>query len=189
MKLPWRKRWLVGFDLSGNTFWEFKDTLNSNRFRRIVKYSRQTHFSDVNVTPQWTQWLRHTRFDPPSLAEQRADVVRQENIKVLAAAADARWASKPSMLDPPDKQQPAQMLTSRDPSTGVAQTGAVDTSNINVQERSPKIVGDASRGNTSANYMPESEPKDSPWKKATRGGPSEDWQPQSWTPSPTRKRA
>ena len=39
-----------GQDLSGNTFWEFRDALNSNRNRRIVKYSPKTHYGDVKLT-------------------------------------------------------------------------------------------------------------------------------------------
>lgn len=56
LRLPWRKTFLVGFDLSGNTFWEFKDALNTNRMRRIVKYNNKTpHYSDVKVTRQ--SWI------------------------------------------------------------------------------------------------------------------------------------
>jgi hypothetical protein len=40
----------AGFDLQGNTFWEFKDTLHAMRNRRIAKYSRKTHYGDVNVS-------------------------------------------------------------------------------------------------------------------------------------------
>jgi NADH dehydrogenase [ubiquinone] 1 alpha subcomplex assembly factor 2 len=68
------------------------------------------------------QWLRHTRFEPPSVVEQQQDMRRQEQMKMLAQQADERWASKPSALDSPDKQQPMQMLQSRDPESGVVQT-------------------------------------------------------------------
>ena len=40
----------TGSDLSGNTFWEFKDKVHASRMRRIVKTSRNTHFADVQVT-------------------------------------------------------------------------------------------------------------------------------------------
>jgi hypothetical protein len=50
LRFPWRKRWLVGFDLEGNTFWEFKDALHALRNRRIAKYHRSTHYGDVNVS-------------------------------------------------------------------------------------------------------------------------------------------
>jgi NADH dehydrogenase [ubiquinone] 1 alpha subcomplex assembly factor 2 len=41
---------MAGFDLQGNTFWEFKDALHSLRNRRIAKYSRSTHHGDVKVS-------------------------------------------------------------------------------------------------------------------------------------------
>ena len=40
----------AGVDLAGNSFWEFKDALNANRFRRIVKYSRHAHYGDVKIS-------------------------------------------------------------------------------------------------------------------------------------------
>lgn len=50
LKLPWRRQFLIGADLSGNTFWEFKDALNANRLRRIVKFSRKAHYADVKIS-------------------------------------------------------------------------------------------------------------------------------------------
>lgn len=39
-----------GSDLAGNTYWEFKETLNATRFRRIVKFDPKTHYADVQVS-------------------------------------------------------------------------------------------------------------------------------------------
>lgn len=50
LRLPWRKQFLVGADLAGNTFWVFKDALQSNRWRRIVRYSPRAHYGDVKIT-------------------------------------------------------------------------------------------------------------------------------------------
>lgn len=50
LRLPWRRQFLAGSDLSGNTFWEFKDAMNANRYRRIVKYAKAGHYSDVKVS-------------------------------------------------------------------------------------------------------------------------------------------
>lgn len=41
---------MIGFDLTGNTFWEFKDALNANRLRRIVHYDRKAHYADVKLS-------------------------------------------------------------------------------------------------------------------------------------------
>lgn len=85
----------LGYDLKGNTYWEFPDTqrMGPARVRRIVKYQQGAHFN-VNVPPMWHQWLRHQRSRPPSIREQQMEVTRQENIKILAAQAKARWEAK-----------------------------------------------------------------------------------------------
>ncbi|KAK4249912.1 hypothetical protein C7999DRAFT_29588 [Corynascus novoguineensis] len=132
LRLPWRRQFLVGFDLSGNTYWEFLDrgsrlhspnpsrhpqtTTQAVRWRRIVRYPSGTHHSAVVVPPAWHQWLRHTRPAPPTLTEQRAEVARQERIRRLAAEADARWEAKPKVMEDIDaKKQKARLLGVREP--------------------------------------------------------------------------
>ncbi|KAM0799025.1 hypothetical protein BDR22DRAFT_349101 [Usnea florida] len=99
LELPWRKRWLAGTDLNGNTFWYFKPSLAFTRPRRILENNPKIPYSDIEISPSWHQWLRGTRSTPPSLPEQIQDVQRQRELKRLVAAADARWAAKPSVLD------------------------------------------------------------------------------------------
>jgi NADH dehydrogenase [ubiquinone] 1 alpha subcomplex assembly factor 2 len=154
------------------------------------------------------QWLRHTRFDPPTISEQQQDIMRQERMKILASQADARWASKPSALDAPDKQQPVQMLKSRDPESGVGQMNADQERRdyaepprtSEEQEAKPQPVVEDPEPQPmprdppvpSANDTPvakvakktKKELKDSPWKQAEA---SKDWQPQGWSPAPTRR--
>ncbi|KAF2830372.1 hypothetical protein CC86DRAFT_391309 [Ophiobolus disseminans] len=208
-RFPWRKKWLVGFDLQGNTFWEFKDQLHALRNRRMAQYSRSTHLGDVQVSPSWMQWLRHTRFDPPTITEQQQDVARQDRMKMLASQADARWASKPSALDPPDKQQPMQMLQSRDPDSGVTQMNAdqelraraepprsVEEQEAKPQSvaehpapqqmpRDPPVPASADDAPVQTRKNTKKEPKDSPWGQAET---PKDWQPQGWSPAPARRR-
>ena len=139
-------------------------------------------------TAQWMQWLRHTRFDPPSLAEQQADIVRQARIEQLAAKADERWVSKPSVLDAPDKQQPIQMLVSKDPKASVGQMNVEGQKpvDIPVQEGQKE---EASRKAEQPQKKVTEELKKSPWpKEPSRKNPGEDWQPASWTPQPARRR-
>ncbi|KAF2243938.1 hypothetical protein BU26DRAFT_554706 [Trematosphaeria pertusa] len=197
MQLPWRRRWLVGFDLEGNTYWEFKDALHSHRNRRIVKYGRRTHYGDVAVPPPWMQWLRHTRFEPPTVAEQRSDVFRQQRIKMLAQEADARWAAKPSVLDAPDKQQPVQPLESRDPNAGIRQMNADQEVRGKAEPQRTVEEEDVASKAAQTNEAPalktrrrmRTEPKDSPWNQAAKGNPGDEWQPQSWTPGSAKRRA
>ncbi|KAH8147981.1 uncharacterized protein LAJ45_08083 [Morchella importuna] len=99
-RLPWRRQTFIGMDLDGNTYWEMNDTLNRGRPRRMVKYKDyQRDYVDYKLTPQWHQWLRATRTDPPTIAELEGDIVRIQRLKVNAALADARWAAKPSLLN------------------------------------------------------------------------------------------
>ncbi|KAG8623222.1 hypothetical protein KVT40_008198 [Elsinoe batatas] len=191
LKLPWRRQTLVGYDLSGNTFWEFKDALNAQRLRRIVKYSRNTHYADVKVSTQWHQWLRHTRADAPTIQEQQYDVLRQDRVKQLAAEADARWASKPSFLDSPAKQQPQPAIGVKDPGGYGKQTEPTENEGVR------SAVGDQAEVGASVKGQPKDEGrfkgkakdrKPNPFNQPQQGAPGEGWQPQSWTPGAAARR-
>ncbi|KAK2747347.1 hypothetical protein FQN57_002245 [Myotisia sp. PD_48] len=175
-KLPWRKMFLSGEDLAGNTFWEFRDQNNVGRFRRIVKYNPKTHYADVKVSPQWHQWLRYVRPEPPSIEEQQDELQRQERIKYLAQQADERWATKPSFLDKPQEHQPRPALQSHDP----------------VHDGRSSMIPENRMAAEHSTVSPDIEPKEqglgpkqkfkNPWTAKT-GGPSENWKPESWNPS------
>ncbi|KAK7987440.1 LuxS/MPP-like metallohydrolase [Apiospora arundinis] len=203
LRLPWRKRFLVGSDLSGNTYWVFRLTGNTpppspsdtpayqssaddTRWRRIVKYPRSTHYSDVQVPPQWHQWLRYQRHDPPSLQEQQENVLRRQRMKVLAAEADARWAAKPSFLDQPAGQpapNAAAATQAQDALTSSSSANADDATTTQGEEGKEPTKGEEEK--TKKKTLEE---KEDPWKKATASGPSEEWQPTAWSPNNARKR-
>ncbi|KAI9881589.1 MAG: hypothetical protein M1830_000153 [Pleopsidium flavum] len=162
----------LSMDLAGNTFWEFKDALNANRLRRIVNYNPTTHYSDIQISPQWHQWLRQTRPTAPSIQEQQADLVRQAQLKHLARLADERWASKPSFLDKP-KEQPSPATVPRDPGGYAGQTEPGEREGVRNAVGTPAEVGEKVR-------------KENPWKRQ-RGGAGEEWQPEAWTPGPVKR--
>ncbi|TVY80437.1 NADH-ubiquinone oxidoreductase assembly factor N7BML [Lachnellula suecica] len=189
----------AGLDLQGNTFWEFRDTLSSHqhRMRRIAQYPPSTHHSDINISPQWHQWLRHTRTDAPSLTEQSQDLIRQENLKVLAAAADARWASKPSFLDAPRQArgQPVPTLEggslqshTESPVPGKGENAASKPEEPQVPDGARHRLNERRKQDKSAEATKEVKVKEDPWKQA-RGGPSEEWKPAAWDgmSTPTRR--
>ena len=106
---------IAGLDLSGTTFWEFRDPGNKDKIRRIAKYPRSTQYSEVNISPMWLQWLRHTRSAAPTIAEQEADTQRQVDLKQLARLADERWNSKQSYIDnPKDTAQTSPLIAPND---------------------------------------------------------------------------
>ncbi|PWI74659.1 hypothetical protein PCL_07973 [Purpureocillium lilacinum] len=218
LRLPWRKRFFVGYDLQGNTFWEFRLTTrggsdtsldpsaSSERWRRIVHYPRSTHYSDVKVSPLWHQWLRHTRPDAPSLAEQRADVSRQERTKVLAAQADARWEAKPRVMEAPEDAAariaptPAAAAADAVPEGGAGeqqqqqqpQTAESEQQTVQSEQQSPaeqtQTGPDAAAKRKAAASAAAATPENDPWAKARAQGPSEKWQPAAWTPTAAKKR-
>ncbi|KAI9806726.1 MAG: hypothetical protein M1825_006183 [Sarcosagium campestre] len=182
LKLPWRRKFLAGYDLAGNSYWEFKDNLNANRLRRIVQYPRSTHYGDVQLTPQWHQWLRHTRTDPPSVAELRDDVDRQVAMKELARAADERWASKPSFLVMPgtasQQQQPEPAMALRDPG------GYVKSAHSQSERGVRNAVVSPAETDPRTEKEQKTKTKEDPWAAARRPqGPSEGWQPEAWNPA------
>ncbi|KKY14378.1 putative nadh:ubiquinone oxidoreductase subunit [Diplodia seriata] len=154
LNLPWRKQWLRGFDLAGNTFWEFKEVYGAQRFRRIVKYSRRTHFGDVKLTP----------------------------------AADARWAAKPSALDPPPQPQPAPQLEPRDPGAHASQTEPEERQGVRNVAGAPDEVKASTKGQEGVDkgrFKGETKEKTpAPWEEAK----SQEWQPAPWTPKIARRK-
>ncbi|KAJ6446417.1 NADH dehydrogenase [ubiquinone] 1 alpha subcomplex assembly factor 2 [Purpureocillium lavendulum] len=216
LRLPWRKRFFVGYDLHGNTYWEFRlttrgDTAHdvgtaaagSERWRRIVHYPRSTHYSDVRVSPLWHQWLRHTRPDAPSLAEQRDDVARQRRVKVLAAEADARWDAKPRVMEAPEDA--AARSSSRsgggslppaaaDPTARDEAAHAEEQQAPQEQERaqdasgSPEQIATEPSPDAKKPTTTTTTPENDPWAKAKPQGPGETWQPTAWSPTAAKKR-
>jgi NADH dehydrogenase [ubiquinone] 1 alpha subcomplex assembly factor 2 len=141
--------------------------------------------------------------------------VRQRNLKVLVARADAKWASKPSFLDAPGRGNDFNQLPAvAGVKDAVAQSRSGTSpklANEGVMGRSAGGGGGNVNGGTEINLddtvegseaaaigkateqeerraeekrksatMAEQKHKEDPWKKAG-GGPSEGWQPQSWT--------
>jgi NADH dehydrogenase [ubiquinone] 1 alpha subcomplex assembly factor 2 len=171
--------------------------------RRIVQYPASTHYSDIKISPQWHQWLRHTRSNPPSLTEQSQDIIRQQNLKVLAAEADARWAAKPSFLDSPGQAR-AQLLSImevKDPEGNAESENSVDagkhpereseriTKEMDIfaddrwaEAQKEEIHGIATQSNERSEHDKKSradsnKDKADPWNQA-RG--SDKWQPAAW---------
>ncbi|GAP89712.1 putative DEHA2G08052p-like protein [Rosellinia necatrix] len=206
LRLPWRKRFLVGQDPQGNTYYELRqprgDAPSTAPHRRLVHYPRSTPYSEVRVPPAWHQWLRHQRESPPSMQEQVAELRRQARIKVLAAEADARWEAKPSLLDMPMPQKNMPQKNEVEPRETPARMGhgrEQEQEHQQRQQQDPRVgakAAQADRGGGKEHDSPAkrtspepaTSPGHDPWAQAQRGTPGEDWQPETWTPMPTKKR-
>lgn len=158
------------------------------RWRRIVQYPRDTHYGEVKVPPQWHQWLRHTREAPPSIPEQHAEVRRQQQMRLLAAEADARWAAKPSLLDQgsPGQAGAGQPLPALGSRAARGGGGQEEVPEGGTRRDAVASGADQQQQQQQASAARDAEKKD-PWAQSRRGGPSEGWQPQAWSP-PASKR-
>lgn len=158
------------------------------RMRRIVKYPRGTHPGAVLVSPQWHQWLRHVRADAPTLEEQQREVRRQEQMRVLAARADARWAGAKRVdgsAAAVPAAEPAERLATAAAASGqpaalptAAAQPAAETEPVHAQTRTQQ-----------PSRRPQT-PAEDPWRREERahGALGEAWQPSSWSPPPASKR-
>lgn len=100
--IPFRKKFFIGYDLHGNTYWEFSPDGNLQRLRRKMEPFQEYIFKAdyfSTVPPQWLQWLRRTRSTPPTLQELINEQQRQQNIKVLAKEADEKWQLEKMKLE------------------------------------------------------------------------------------------
>lgn len=103
--IPFRKKFFIGSDLKGNTYWEFSIDGSSRSLRRIVQYATPgEHYnqtaSSQDLQPQCIMWLRKIRPDFPTIQELVGDLQRQHGMKILAAQANERW-KKDSLLQNP----------------------------------------------------------------------------------------
>ena len=198
LRLPWRKQFLAGRDLLGNTYWEFRGAdPNPVRMRRIVKGARHIHHSDVQaqISPLWHQWLRHTRYDAPSMEEQQMDVSRMVTLKENARLADARWESKKRYIEKPREKDEegsgtrgieGQRKTADEVRAKMEErAGVPPDAAVNAKERVQFQEG------TSVDQTPD------PWEKErqkqkqkqkqTASNPGGAWQPDSWMPPPRKR--
>lgn len=100
--IPFRKKFFVGYDLHGNTYWEFTPDGNMHRLRRKLEPFKESVFkSDIfeTVPPQWLQWLRKTRKNAPTVQELLDDQIRQQQIKILAEHANQTWLQEKQRLE------------------------------------------------------------------------------------------
>ena len=133
--------------------------------------------------------------------------MRQENLKVLVARADARWAAKASFLDAPGTRSAVLAGEVEDPSANGrggreggrgATGGGLEDGGQEMDAAAGEAV-EGARGEGGKMQVPdgirhqfaegakEEERKDDPWKKV-RGGPSEEWQPKTWSGNAATKR-
>lgn len=162
----------------------------------MAQYPRMTEYADVNHTPMWMQWLRHTRPEPPSIEEQRFEVSRQASMKQLAAKADERWNAQKSFLDKPEETGQAQPLLQPRDNAGYGRGQTEEDKREGVmnaakseEEHIASLRGeDVDKGRFKGETRETPERTTDPWKAAQRGSAGEGWQPTAWQPGKAQRR-
>ncbi|KAK6530279.1 hypothetical protein TWF694_003641 [Orbilia ellipsospora] len=207
IRLPWRKRYFIGMDLEGNTFWEFRDRLVASRARRIMDFRGGVHslanYSEFRVDPQWHQWLRATRYEPPTVAELQAEVTRREVMVERARLADERWAKGGSYLRRPGEEEVRRLqqsaerteasdgrfIASTSESTGGATAEDAIAGIEGASEGRVDAVGKGGKGETTVEGMREMLRVEREKRgKGRPEGPGESFQPGEWNPKANPER-
>ncbi|KIM22159.1 hypothetical protein M408DRAFT_333056 [Serendipita vermifera MAFF 305830] len=107
---------LVGRDLEGNAFFEYPSVSEDpRRTKRMVEYRPASAKWDYiggnkRLPVQWTQWLTHTRPDPPTLEELQADIQRryrvQQSAQLLEEGYKAERAANMLIPEPASQTHP-----------------------------------------------------------------------------------
>ncbi|KAK9449131.1 uncharacterized protein V1518DRAFT_417242 [Limtongia smithiae] len=168
-KVPFRTKFFIGMDLEGNTFWEFENRNNPGRPRRIVELlGPKKAYIDYKLPPQWNQWLRHVRIDPPSIEELDGEQSRLAGLAAKVAAADARWRSVP-LKDSPvannsvsPQGMPGMDSIDANAATAAAGTEAPPSSEQSTKPEAPKSKSAPTASSPSADYQP------TPWSSKPR---------------------
>lgn len=101
--VPLRRKFFVGYDLDGNTYWEFSlDKTVATRPRRIfeprvAQVNIHSYFDMIPI--QWAQWLRYSRKYHPSLEELAKEEIRVEQLRARAAFRDQEQSWNRDMAD------------------------------------------------------------------------------------------
>lgn len=205
--VPFRKKFFIGYDLDGNTYWEFHNYNNPYRPRRIVEY-RETNLNwvDYKMPPQWMQWLRYTRPHYPTLEELYNDKVRQEVLKLKVKAADERWKSIPLKDTKPEsvadilqqklegqkhkqvnEQQASILKASRPqemfkPPKSVEDLTAEEQNAIKSQQHEPQ-----EKQTSTETSEPKKDKYPEPPKPIVQANPSDAFEPSTWNQKPMKR--
>lgn len=138
------------------------------------------NYSEFKVDPQWHQWLRATRVEPPSIQELQDEVTRQKIMVERARLADERWAKAGTLLKKPSEKEVRKLEAS------ARATEASDGSLIGkiqeMERQKERVVEKVGRETTVQDMEERLKVEREKREKGRPSGPSEEFQPAAWTP-------
>ncbi|CAI2162946.1 13826_t:CDS:2 [Funneliformis geosporum] len=100
IRFPWRSIVYVGSDNIGNEYFESTKKING-RTKRMVELKVKKELVDYSgdeIPVQWGSWLRHTRYDPPTIEEIVLANKRRELIIERAKKLDQEYEEQKAKL-------------------------------------------------------------------------------------------
>ncbi|EKV07111.1 hypothetical protein PDIG_73850 [Penicillium digitatum PHI26] len=198
LRLPWRKSFLVGEDLAGNTFWEFKDVMNAARFRRIVRFDPKTHYSDVKVTREYRQKMQARSWTTYLYSGTKGYETLESQLTYYLNAAQWHQWLRHVREHPPSIQEQEQDLVRQAQIKKLARLAderwaskASFLDKPKTQQQPPTTqINEATLNQLIKPAPAPAEPKtqkvENPWTKEKKANPGEEWQPEAWSPSSKR---
>lgn len=105
-RFPWKKHVLIGYDLSGNEYWEAPNPHRPGgrpkRWVKMLEKQVESDFTQDKLPVQWQAWLRHTRPTTPTIAEIIAADKKRLLIIERAKKLDEEWEQRKLELEAQD---------------------------------------------------------------------------------------
>lgn len=103
-RVPFRRKWLRGYDLEGNKYFERMNPLRPGTYKRLVQFrKKQASLVDYEVPSQWNSWLRYIRLEAPTVEELELDRQRMAMLEERARQANEKWKEVP--LSPVERRR------------------------------------------------------------------------------------
>ena len=118
--------------------------------------------------------------------------MRQQQLKQLAAAADARWAAKPSVMDRPRRANQDLKVGDGESHLGNIGDRRVAGTQLGSGETGDQIkhegqeIGDPATEGKAEKDQKNKKMQDHPWKRR-KGIAGEGYQPEAWSPGPVSR--
>ncbi|CAB4376110.1 hypothetical protein RhiirA5_267315 [Rhizophagus irregularis] len=116
-RFPWRTRFYVGSDHLGNDYYESTRKINGRTKRMVEIKGKQDDIFDFfsnEIPVQWNSWLRHTRYDSPTIEEIVLANKRRDLIIERAKKLDQEYEERKANDDLMKSQQESKPETEGD---------------------------------------------------------------------------
>ena len=120
-------------------------------------------------------------------------MIRQQQLKQLVAAADARWAAKSSVMDQSRRANPELAVGDGERDVGGmgvrGETGELlgEGQTGDMVKQQGEEIGDSATEGQEVGHQTKTKEKENPWKRQEGGAARQGYQPEAWMPGTVRR--